>query len=144
MPDLSQLGLNLSALHEEIVQLRKELDGATHLEREATLQEVLAVLSSSIEALVHCRAGLPGATNDEVLCRFDASLCELGLSRLARPGTTLELWPDEATRDFELDRSIPPGATMVKVEVLASGWIRGNKIIARPVCRVLEVVDGLE
>ncbi len=144
MSEPTQLDQNLAALHEEIVNLRGELDSVARLEREATLQEVFEVLAPTIVSMVHRQANVPDASVERVVGTLELSLLELGLSRWARPGEVLELWPDEAVRDFELDRPVSSDATMVRVEILASGWTRGNKIIARPVGRVLEVVHAPE
>ena len=64
----------------------------------------------------------------------------VGLARVGRVGELLELWPEQATEHYELDRDVPPDATLVRVEVLATGWARDELVVARPVGRVSEVV----
>ena len=68
------------------------------------------------------------------------ALVALGLRRVARPGERLELWPEQAG-GLELDREIPEDASLVRVDVVAAGWARGQHVLARPLGRVIGVVS---
>lgn len=142
MPDLSQLERNLAALHEEVCALRRELDGVARLEREATVQDVLELLTPALACLARLEADDGDESPGNLARLLVGFLAEIGVSRIGRPGEVQELWPDEAAEDVELDREVPAAASLVRVEIQAAGWARGRKVIVRPLGRVIEVVDA--
>jgi len=144
MTDIARLERNLAALHEELRGLRREVDGIARLEREATVQDVLDQLAPAIAALGRLEAGDDDGSGRDLAARLAECLLAIGLRRTGTPGDVVDLWPDEATEDVELDRSIPRTATMVCVEIVSTGWASGHKVIARPRGRVVEVVDDPE
>jgi hypothetical protein len=139
--DYDQLNRNLEALHQEVRELRQELEGVTALEHEATISEILDLLAPAISEMVRIEAGNPEASPTKVIEGLTATLEALGLRRLGRPGAVVEHWPDEAVEELELDQPPPPEAGMVRIEVLAAGWGWGYKVVARPVGQVLEVFE---
>lgn len=139
--DAALINRHMEELHQEVTALRDALDQTVSLEREATLQDVYEALRPAIDALVALEAGAEGSDAEKVVEMFSATLPVLGLTPRSFKGELLELWPEEANLGFTLDRSIPKEASLARVKVLARGWSRGRKLIARPRGVALEVID---
>jgi len=139
--DIALIDRHLAALRQEVAELRQALDHVAVLEREATLRDVDDALGPTIEALVDLEAGTEPDREAEVVGELLRALGALGLEPWSEAGAVLELWPEEANGELALDRPVPAGAAMARVKVIARGWRRGERVIARPKGKVLEVID---
>lgn len=137
--DVALMNKHLAELRDEVAELRAAVDHTAALAREAALRDVHDALAPALEALADLEAR--GAPAGVVAERLERALPALGLAPLAEVGGTLELWPEQAGGDLALDRPVPPSATLVRVEVRARGWARGERVVVRPRGVVLEVVD---
>lgn len=137
--DVALINKHLAELREEIAALRGAVEQTAALAREAALQEAHDALAPAIEALADLEAA--GEPVGAVAERLARALPALGLAPVLQAGQVLELWPEQASGDLRLDRPVPAGAAMTRVEVRARGWARGARVVVRPRGVVLEVIE---
>ena len=142
--DINLINKHLEALRREVIELDRAVARASALEREATLHELHRALEPALAALARLEAGASDIGAHKVADALAAARPALGLERHLDSGELHDLFPEEAREDFVLDRPVPEGATLVRVEVLAAGWRRGLMVVVRPVARVLETSEGGE
>lgn len=140
--DLILINRHLRELRQEIAELRGSLEQVAALEREASLQEVVEVLMPVLDRLVGFRAGDARYSAEEVTEELERALPALGLTPRFKTGEVVELWPEEIAERFIVDSSVPSGAAMARVEVVANGWNRGRMVVARTWGQVLEIING--
>jgi hypothetical protein len=137
--DVTLIDRHLAELLEEVAALRGAVEHTSVLAREAALREVHDALAPAIDAMASLEAG--GGAVGAVAESLERALPALGLTPLLEAGRVLELWPEQANGELRLDRPVPPGAAMARVEVRARGWCRGTRVVVRPRGLVLEVID---